>query len=149
EARHEKARRGELVVAAPVGFRKTEDQRLEKDPDRRLQEALLLAFRKFFELGTVRQTLLWFLEEELQLPVRDPRGAITWKRPTYATVYRLLTNPAYGGAYAYGKTEATAHYHEGKPRKAIRHKPPHQWLALLPNAHEGYISWQEYQRIQQ
>src|SRR5262249_43989103 len=51
EARHEKARRGELVVAAPVGFRKTEDQRLEKDPDRRLQEALLLAFRKFFELG--------------------------------------------------------------------------------------------------
>src|SRR5580700_8602940 len=62
EARLEKARRGELVVAAPVGFLKTDDQRLEKDPDRRVQEAVRLSFRKFVELGTVRQTLLWFLE---------------------------------------------------------------------------------------
>src|SRR6266478_1708238 len=37
EARHEKARRGELVVVAPVGFLKTEDQRFEKDPDQRVQ----------------------------------------------------------------------------------------------------------------
>ena len=38
-ARYEKARRGELVVAAPVGFVKAGD-RLEKDPDRRVQEAI-------------------------------------------------------------------------------------------------------------
>src|SRR5271168_574558 len=70
EARHEKARRGELLVAAPVGFVKTEDQRLEKDPDRRVREAILLVFRKFEELGAARPTLLWFLEEGLQLPAR-------------------------------------------------------------------------------
>src|SRR5690349_15601399 len=51
EARREKARRGELVVAAPVGYVKTEDQRLEKNPDRRVQEAVALVFRKFQELG--------------------------------------------------------------------------------------------------
>src|ERR1700686_4843579 len=50
EARYEKARRGELLVAAPIGFLKTEDQRLEKDPDRRIQEAIVLAFRKGREL---------------------------------------------------------------------------------------------------
>src|SRR5271166_4730644 len=58
EARHEKARRGELLVAAPIGYMKTADQRLEKDPDRRVQEAIGLVFTKFSELGSARQTLL-------------------------------------------------------------------------------------------
>ena len=40
-ARYEKARRGELVVSAPVGFVKAGD-RYEKDPDRRVQEAITL-----------------------------------------------------------------------------------------------------------
>src|SRR4029453_16079321 len=62
EARREKARRGQLIVAAPSGFIKTEQQRLEKDPDRRVQQAILLVFRKFFEIGTVRQTLMWVFE---------------------------------------------------------------------------------------
>jgi DNA invertase Pin-like site-specific DNA recombinase len=106
EARHAKARRGELVVSAPVGFVKTTDQRFEKDPDRRVQEAILLVFRKFRELGSVRQTLLWFLEEGLPLPARQSDAAIIWKRPIYGTLWRMLTNPIYGGAYAYGKTEA-------------------------------------------
>jgi DNA invertase Pin-like site-specific DNA recombinase len=59
EARLEKARRGELLQAAPVGYLKTEEQRLEKDPDLRVQQAILLVFHKFMELGTVRQTLMW------------------------------------------------------------------------------------------
>jgi hypothetical protein len=65
EARREKARSGELVVSAPVGFQKTDERRLEKDPDLRVQEAIRFVYRKFQELGTVRQTLLWFLEEDL------------------------------------------------------------------------------------
>lgn len=149
EARHAKARRGELVVTAPVGFLKTPDQRLEKDPDRRVQEAILLVFRKFHELGSVRQTLLWFLEESLQLPVRKPEGVIVWKRPIYATIWRMLTNPIYGGAYAYGKTETVTSYVNGQARKGHRRKCPQQWLALIPEAHEGYINWEEFQKIQQ
>lgn len=148
EARHEKARRGELVVSVPVGFLKTSDQRIEKDPDRRVQEAIRLVFRKFAELGAVRSTLLWFLEEGLQLPTRRSDGETTWKRPTYATVYRVLTHPAYGGAYAYGKTESTTQYDQGTPRKGIRRKPPERWLALLPHAHEGYIDWERFQQMQ-
>ena len=148
EARREKARRGELIVVAPVGFMKTEDQRLEKDPDRRVQEAIRLAFAKFLELGSVRQTLWWFIEHEVALPVRLANGETRWRRPSYSHVYRILTHPAYGGAYAYGKTEQTMHYDDGQPRRVSRRKPRDQWLALLPDAHEGYLSWEQFEHIQ-
>src|ERR1043166_7044079 len=90
EARHQKARRGELLISAPVGYIKTEDQRLEKNPDRRVQEAICLVFRKFRELGTVRQTLLWFLEHGLQLPAHNARGELFWRRPVYRGVPRMI-----------------------------------------------------------
>ncbi|HUZ95593.1 MAG TPA: recombinase family protein, partial [Edaphobacter sp.] len=131
----------------PVGYIKTEDQRLEKDPDLRVQQAILLIFRKFVELGTVRQTLLWFLEHGLQVPTRNERGATCWKRPVYRSMHRMLTSPVYGGAYTYGKTEQLIRYDDGKPRRLCRRKPREQWLSLIPGAHEGYVSWEEFERI--
>jgi DNA invertase Pin-like site-specific DNA recombinase len=147
EARREKARRGELIQAAPVGYIKTEDQRLEKDPDLRVQQAILLVFRKFVELGTVRQTLMWFLEHGLQVPTRNARAETCWKRPVYRSMHRMLTSPIYGGAYTYGKTEQLVRYDGGKPQHLCRRKPREQWLALIPGAHEGYVSWEEFERI--
>jgi DNA invertase Pin-like site-specific DNA recombinase len=147
EARRAKAKRGELLVMAPVGYRKTDDQRLEKDPDRRVQEAIGLVFDQFERIGSVRQTLLWFHEHDLQLPATTPRSETRWKRPSYATVYQILTNPVYGGAYAYGKTEHGVRYDGGEMRKHDRRKPREQWLALIPQAHEGYVDWERFERI--
>lgn len=59
EARRPMGQRGELIVNAPIVFKKTEDHRLEKDPDRRVQEAIRLVFAQFERIGSVRQTLLW------------------------------------------------------------------------------------------
>ena len=149
EARRAKAKRGELIVIAPVGYRKTEEQRLEKDPDRRVQEAIRLVFEQFERIGSVRQTLLWFHEHGLQLPACMPRGEMRWKRPTYRTVHQMLTNPVYGGAYCYGKTEQGTRYENGVARKRNWRKPRGQWLALIPHAHEGYVDWERFERIQQ
>jgi DNA invertase Pin-like site-specific DNA recombinase len=147
EARHEKARRGELIVSAPVGFIKGDDQ-LEKDPDLRVQQTILLVFRKFAELGTVRQTLMWFLEHGLEVPTRAPSGKVTWKRPVYRSMHRMLTSPAYGGAYSYGKTEHLTSYEGSRTHPICRRKPRERWLALIPGAHEGYVPWEEFERIQ-
>ncbi len=149
EARYAKARRGALLQAVPVGYVKTEDQRLEKDPDRRVQQAIGLVFRKFAALGTVRQTLWWFLEHGLELPAHTPRGATHWRRPSYRAVYQILTSPVYGGAYAYGKTEQRVRYEHGTPHRSSHRKPREQWLTLIPQAHEGYVSWEEFEHIRQ
>jgi DNA invertase Pin-like site-specific DNA recombinase len=148
EARREKARRGELVVSAPIGYIKSENQRLEKNPDLRVQQAILLVFRKFAELGTVRQTLLWFLEHGLEVPTRTPGGETLWKRPVYRSMHRMLTSPVYGGAYTYGKTEHLTSYEGARSRHVCRRKPREQWLALIPGSHEGYVSWEDFEHIQ-
>lgn len=148
EARYEKARRGELIVSAPVGFLKTDDQRLEMNPDQRIQERIRLVFRKFLELGSIRQVLLWFLEEELQVPASDPHGSVHWRRPRYGSFYHILTNPMYAGAYVFGRTEHGTRLEGGQPRKLTRRRARKEWLSLIPGHHEGYISWEQFERIQ-
>ena len=148
EARREKAKRGALIVAAPIGYLKGE-QRLEKDPDRRVREAVELVFRKFIELGSVRQTLSWFLEHGVMLPAQSSGHERRWKAPSYGMLYCMLTHPAYAGAYAYGKTEQVTRYDDGQPRQTVRRKSRDQWLVLIPNAHEGYVSWEQFERIGQ
>ena len=145
-ARYEKARRGELVVGAPVGFVKAGDL-LEKDPDVRVQEAILLVFDKVEELGSARQALLWFHEHGLKLPARRCNGDIVWRRPSYATLHRMIVNPAYGGAYAYGKTTVEPGYDGARARPRMRRKPRAEWLALKPGAHEGYVDWERAEAI--
>lgn len=150
EAIHQKARRGDLRIPIPVGFTWTGDGRIEKDPDQRVQQALDLVFRKMTELGSMRQVLIWFREEQVCLPAVAPHGGpspIIWKLPRYITIRSILTNPVYAGAYAFGKTETRTQVVDGRGRKSSgHHKPRAEWMVFIRDHHPGYLSWDEYER---
>jgi DNA invertase Pin-like site-specific DNA recombinase len=152
EALKQKARRGELFLTVAVGYRKVHHGRIEKDPDRRVQEAIALVFSKFAELQTVRQVHLWMRQERLPLPAvgYGPEGrSVTWKLPVYNTLHPMLTNPIYAGAYAFGRTGSRVTLEAGRKRivRGFR-KDRRAWEALILDHHEGYMSWAEFERNQ-
>jgi len=152
EALKQKARRGELFLTVAVGYVKVTHDRIDKDPDRRIQEALALVFRKFAEMQTVRQVHLWFRQEHLSLPAvsygLDGRH-VEWKPPVYNTIHHMLTNPIYAGAYVFGRTGSRITIEAGRKRivRGFR-KDRGEWEALILDHHEGYISWAEFERNQ-
>jgi DNA invertase Pin-like site-specific DNA recombinase len=152
EAIRQKATRGELQIQIPVGFCWAPGGKLEKDPDHRVQQAMELVFRKFIELGSVRQVLLWCRQENICLPAfphETGERKMVWKLPSYATLHSILTKPVYAGAYAYGKTETRTKIVEGRARKSAGHrKPQSEWKVLIKEHHPGYLSWDEYERNQ-
>lgn len=151
EARYEKADRGELIVAAPAGYVRVGKERLEMSPDRRVQEVVRLVFAKFLELGTVRQTLMWFIEEGILVPVwrkEAEQWATIWKKPTYTAIMSFLRNPTYAGVYAYGKTTVEHSYTDGMLRKRVKTQPQEHWRVRMTDHHAGYISKEDYDRIQ-
>ena len=59
----QKARRGELFLTVAIGYVKVRHNRIEKDPDLRIREAIDLVFRKFSEFQSIRQVHLWMRRE--------------------------------------------------------------------------------------
>ena len=152
EAIRQKARRGELQFRLPVGFRWTMNGKVEIDPDRRVQEAVHLVFAKMTELGSARQVLLWFRGEKTNLPSQIlgmPGRDIVWKLPVYNTIWHIVRNPMYAGAYAFGKSESRTKVIDGRARKSDGHfKPLDTWMVLIRDHHPGYISWEQFERNQ-
>jgi DNA invertase Pin-like site-specific DNA recombinase len=152
EALRQKARRGELFLTVAIGYVKSSRDRIEKDPDGRVQQAIALVFAKFAELQTVRQVHLWMRQERLPLPAVEygPEGRkVVWKLPLYNTLHHILTNPIYAGAYAFGRTESRVTIADGRKRivRGFR-KDRGSWEVLIYDHHEGYIDWTEFDRNQ-
>ena len=146
----QKAKRGELVQRVAVGYVRA-DERLEQTPDARVREAIELVFRKFNEFGSARRLYFWLSTEKIQLPtVIDGTGKVVrWQAPRYHSLLSLLQNPVYAGAYAYGRTRTRVHLAQGRKHVSrTKHRAPADWRVLITDHHEGYIGWDEYQRIQ-
>lgn len=153
EALKQKARRGALFLGVAAGYVKSGRDCIEKSPDARVREALALVFTKFAELRSARQVHLWLREEGIELPAKSGRGGessgVVWRPPAYNAVHNILTNPVYAGAYAFGRTGSTVSIVDGRKRirRGVR-RPVGEWEVLIKDHHEGYISWDEFERIQ-
>jgi excisionase family DNA binding protein len=153
EAMRQKARRGELHLTVAIGYVKTDDDRIEKDPDRRVQDGIELVFRKFAEFQSIRQVLLWFGQENIPVPaIVQGRGKrpIEWKMPGYHTLHHILTNPVYAGSYAYGRRGTRVTIEDGRKRimRDTVRRDWKEWDVLIHDHHEGYITWSEFERNQ-
>lgn len=143
-----KAARGELRRGLPVGLEWGEsDGEIRLVPNEAVVGAIRIVFEKFTEFGSVRRVWLYFHSQQLQLPSRrTPRSEIRWTIPTYHAIHAVLTNPVYGGAYVYGRSQQETYVDEqGQLKKRTRRRPQSEWGVLIAEHHEGYIDWKTYQ----
>jgi len=152
EALRQKARRGELFLNVAVGYVKVRRDRIAKDPDRRVQEAIELVLRKFAEFQSIRQVHLWLRQEGVLTPAVEIDGEgrrVVWKAPVYNKIHGILTNPVYGGAYAFGRTASRVTVENGRKRVSRGHRrDQEEWDVLIVDHHEGYVPWAEFERNQ-
>jgi len=152
DAKHGKAKRGELRISVPIGYIWHREIGLGFDPDLRVQEAVRLIFARFRQHGSARQVLLSLAAEQMHFP-RPSDGkklvSFEWTPIRYRSVISILKNPFYAGAYAYGKSQKRTALIEGRARTTYKHrKPIDQWEVIIKEHHEGYIEWSEFERNQ-
>ncbi len=140
-----KARRGELALILPVGLVRDELGRVVKHPDREVQSRIELVFAAFLRLRSLAKVMRHLKAENLPLPRRDRFGDVAWRRATVSSVGAILRNPAYAGAFAYGRTRSVRTA-PGRPT-VQKPLPIGQWRVLIRDRYPAYIDWDTYERI--
>ena len=139
-----KVRRGEYRCPLPTGFVYDEAGNVVLDPDAQIRETIAYFFETFSRVGSASQVVKVFRNEGLLCPSRLRVGDTVVFRPLTAwTATRMLNNPRYAGAYAYGRRQYRRAL-DGK-KQVQRKRELGDWLACIPNAHPGYISWERFQ----
>jgi DNA invertase Pin-like site-specific DNA recombinase len=145
-----KARRGELKIHLPVGYLHDPLGRIVPDPDAGVRETLATFFAVYRRSGSARAVVAYFAEHSLMFPLRSlkgpGKGRLFWKRLDHSRALQVLRNPAYAGAYAYGRSRYRRV--NGKLRAVRTRLPQSEWTVLLTDHHFGYITWERYQANQ-
>jgi hypothetical protein len=142
-------RRGEYRQRLPTGLVRLQDGTVVKEPDEQVRHVLELVFAKFEELGTAYQVLHYLRREGVLLPRRQTSGLhageLLWKLPTDAAICGILHNPAYAGAFAYGRRQADpTQCQPGRPGMGRVAKPMTEWICLKQDVYPAYIAWEQY-----
>jgi excisionase family DNA binding protein len=141
-----KAERGELRLALPVGLDRDDNGQVVLCPDEQVRHAIERVFVLWRRLGSARQVVLELVAEGQQLPRRTVgQQRIRWARASYGAVHDFLTNPAYAGAFVFGRTRQQKSLGpDGRVRAKTIELPPEEWSVCLPEHHPGYVSWPDY-----
>jgi DNA invertase Pin-like site-specific DNA recombinase len=148
-----KIRRGEYAQILPTGLVRQPDGQVALDPDEQVRHTIALVLTTFATLGSAYKTVRCLKRGGVLLPRRQVSGAcqgqVLWKQPSAAAVLDILHNPAYAGAFVFGRRPVV----QGRRRLGtqvparVRTAQP-AWLCCLQGIYPAYISWEQYQANQ-
>ena len=142
-----KAERGDLALHLPIGLVRDELGRAQKHSDREVQNRITLVFQTFLQRRTASKVLEYFNQQQLLLPRQDRFGDAVWKPPTVSAILSILKNPAYAGAFVYGRTKHTRD--ATVSARSISHNlPMSEWKIRVNDKYPAYISWPTFEKIQ-
>lgn len=142
-----KAGRGELALTLPVGLVRNELGVVNKHPNREVIDRINLVFEIFGQRKSASKVLETFNSEGLLLPRRNRFGDIFWRKPSVASIISILKNPAYAGAFVYGRTRTLKRgLVSNQPQQ--KSLPMAEWKIRVNDVYPAYISWQTYERNQ-
>ena len=141
-----KAARGDLALILPAGLVREAGGVVVKNPDREVQARLDLIFATFLRVRSASKVLRALNERGLSIPRRGRFGDTVWRSPTVPAILAVLKNPAYAGAFVYGRsrsvrTSLTA-------RAAQKTLPREQWRVVVRDKYPAYVSWETFEKIQ-
>jgi DNA invertase Pin-like site-specific DNA recombinase len=142
-----KAQRGDLALTLPVGLVREPLGHVLKHPDLEVQGRLDLIFRCFLQVKTAHQVVRRFHHQDLLLPRKDRFGDLVWRPATVTAILAILKNPAYAGAFVYGRTRAVPRSND--PHQRVQKPlPMEQWKVCLRDKYPAYVSWDTFAIIQ-
>jgi DNA invertase Pin-like site-specific DNA recombinase/tRNA(Ser,Leu) C12 N-acetylase TAN1 len=151
--RMNQVRRGAYRQHLPTGLTRLPDGTVVKEPDEQVRHTIELVFEKFEELGSCEKVLCYLRRHDIRLP-RQQRaglhaGELLWKRASYAAILEIMHNPAYAGAFAYGRRQTDPRRQQpGRQGTGHLHKPQSEWLHLQQGIYPAYITWEQYEAHQ-
>lgn len=140
-----KAKRGELALSLPVGLLRDQTGKVQKDPNQEIQGRLGLIFSSFLQVKSASKVLRLFNDQGLLIPRRDRFGDLVWRNPSVAAILEILKNPAYAGAFVYGRTKTVRRLTQRPAQKKL---PVDEWRIRVNDKYPSYISWETYEKIQ-
>jgi len=140
-----KAERGEFQSQLPVGLSYDLQGKVILTPDSQVQDVLYTFFKTYKRTASASAIVRYFRDNNLQFPCRlrgnVNHNKISWKPLTHTCAIHTLHNPRYSGTYVYGRTKT---YKQPDGRTRVKVLPIDQWHTVIPEAHPGYITWQDY-----